>query len=190
MRIGIDIDDTITNSWECLIPYYSKNFNIDEEVLHKSKPYYSSVSHLMTLDEYYKIMLPIYDKVIPTVSIKEDVKETIDKLYDLGCHVVFITSRGVDHTDPYKDSIDYLNKYHIKFDKVRTNSRDKAKVCLEENIDIFIDDSVRHCEEVSNAGIETLLFETYYNKDYDKVKHMRDWNEIYEYLRKRCQDGK
>ena len=26
MKIGIDIDDTITDSWECLIPYYSKLF--------------------------------------------------------------------------------------------------------------------------------------------------------------------
>ena len=62
MKIGIDIDDTITNSWECLIPYYSKLFNIEEEVLRNSKPYYSAVSHLITLDEYYKIMLPVYDE--------------------------------------------------------------------------------------------------------------------------------
>ena len=27
MRIGIDIDDTITDSWECLIPYHS-NFEL------------------------------------------------------------------------------------------------------------------------------------------------------------------
>ena len=190
MIIGIDIDDTITNSWECLIPHYSKHFNISEDILHKSKPYYGSVSHLMTIDEYYKVMLPIYDAVIPTVSLKPYVKETIDKLYDLGYRVVFISARGIDHSDPYKESIEYLDKHHIRYDKVLTNIKDKSIACKDENVEVFIDDSVRHCDEVADAGIETLLFETYYNKEYDRVKHVRDWQEIYEYLKRRCQDGK
>ncbi len=188
MHIGIDIDDTITNSWECLIPHYSKKFNISEEVLHKSKPYYNAVSHLISLDEYYQIMLPIYDEVIPNVSLKPDVKEVIDKLYDLGYHITFITARGKDHTDAYKDSKDYLDKYHIRYDKIITNVHDKALVCQNENIDIFIDDSVRNCLAVSNAGIETLLFETYYNKDCQEVRHIKNWNEVYEYLKERVQD--
>ena len=33
MKIGIDIDDTITDSWECLIPHYAKLFKIPEEIL-------------------------------------------------------------------------------------------------------------------------------------------------------------
>ena len=190
MHIGIDIDDTITNSWESVIPYYSKMFNISEEDLHKSKPYYNAISHLITLDEYYKIMLPLYDEVIPNVSLKDNVKETIDKLYELGYHVTFITARGIDHTDPYKDSKDYLDKYGIKYDKIITNVRDKAKACVEEKIDIFIDDSMRNCEAVSKTGIETLLYEAYYNKDYTGVKHVKNWNEIYKYLEGRCHDGK
>ena len=34
MKIGIDIDDTITDSWECCIPYYSRLFNIPEDMKH------------------------------------------------------------------------------------------------------------------------------------------------------------
>lgn len=185
MKIGIDIDDTITNSWECLIPYYSKLFNIDESILHKSKPYYSAVSNLITLDEYYKIMLPVYDEVIPNVTIKENVKEVIDNLYSLGHSVIFITARGKDHTDAYKDSKDYLDKHNIKYDKVITNVSDKAKVCHEENIDLFIDDSINNCRNVHDSGIETLLFETYYNKEYNDIKHIKSWNEVYEYIKGR-----
>ena len=33
MKIGIDIDDTITNTWECFIPYYNQLFKIPEEKL-------------------------------------------------------------------------------------------------------------------------------------------------------------
>ena len=189
MKIGIDIDDTITNSWECLIPYYSKLFNIEEEVLRNSKPYYSAVSHLITLDEHYKIMLPVYDEVTPNVDLKPGVKEVIDKLYEMGCHITFITARGIDHTDAYKDSKDYLDKHNIRYDKIITNAKDKAIVCKEQEIDVFIDDSIRNCEEVSNAGIETLLYETNYNSDYVGLKHAKDWNYIYEYLRERCNSG-
>ena len=190
MHIGIDVDDTITNSWECLIPYYVKLFNISEDALRASKPYYNSVSHLITLDDYYRIMLPVYDEVTPNVDLKPGVKEVIDKLYDLGYHVTFITARGIDHTDAYGDTVKYLDKYNIKYDKVITNCRDKAKACKEENVDIFIDDSIRNCEAALQAGIETLLFEAHYNKDYKSVRHVKDWKDVYEYLKERCINGK
>ena len=40
MKIGIDIDDTITDTWKTLIPIYSKVFNKDLNLLSKSAPYY------------------------------------------------------------------------------------------------------------------------------------------------------
>ena len=36
--------------------------------------------------------------------------------------------------------------------------------CLEESIDIMIDDSVRICSDCIENGIETLLMDTPYNK--------------------------
>ena len=183
MRIGVDIDDTITNSWECLIPYYSKIFGIPEETLHKSLPYHNSVKHLITLDEYFKILKPVYDQVIPNITIKDGVKETIDKLYELGHKVYFITARGIDHTDPYKTSKDYLDKHGIKYEKILVGSLDKAQVCEKEHIDLFIDDSVKHCLAVSKLGIDVLLFEAYYNKYCTDVKHVKSWQEIYEYVK-------
>ncbi len=185
MRIGIDIDDTITNSWENLIPHYAKMFNIDEDILHKSRPYYNSVKDKITLDEYYKMMLPMYDKIMPDVKIKDGVKEVIDKLYDLGHTVIFITSRGIDYTNAYQVSKDFLDKHHIKYDKIVTGCTDKAIACKDEHIDLFIDDSVKHCRSAAKLGIEVLLFETYYNKDYKELKHIKSWNDIYEYIKGR-----
>ena len=185
MRIGIDIDDTITDSWECVIPAYSRMFNISEDVLHKSRPYYNAVKDLITLDEYYKMMVPIYDEIIPNVHLKEGVKEVVDKLYEMGHSVIFITSRGIDHTNAYKTSKDFLDKYHVKYDKIVTGCRDKSLACQEEKIDLFIDDSVKHCRNVSKLGIDTLLFETYYNKDYHELRHVKSWDEIYNYVKGR-----
>ena len=161
MRIGIDVDDTITNSWESLLPHYSRYFNIDESILKKSKPYYMSVKDLITLDEYFEMILPIYDEVIPKVNLKENAKEVINKLYEDGHYIVFITARGRGHTNPYKQTKDYLDKHNIKYNKIIVNATNKAEVCQEEKIDLFIDDSVRNCKIVSEKGIDTLLFEHY-----------------------------
>ena len=58
MRIGIDIDDTITDTWSYMVPIYSQVFNIPVEELSNSLPYYNSVKKLnLTVEEYFKIKL-------------------------------------------------------------------------------------------------------------------------------------
>ena len=64
MKIGIDMDDTITDSWECLMPYYSKMFNKPISELRKSKPYYRSIEDKITLDEYPLFQFDYYDKML------------------------------------------------------------------------------------------------------------------------------
>lgn len=190
MKIGIDIDDTITDSWECLIPYYSRIFDIPVETLHKSMPYHESIKHLVTLDEYFDILLPVYDEVIPNVHLKKHVKETIDKLYELGCTVYFITARGRGHTNPYKDSKDFLDKYNIKYEEIITNCSNKANKCEELGIKLFIDDSYRHLKAVSEKGIDVLMPETYYNKNYQEFTHFDDWTYVLKYVESRWYSGK
>ena len=184
MKIGIDIDDTITNSWECLIPYYSHLFNISEEELHNSKPYYEAIKDkVSSIDEYYKLLLPIYDKVSPNVDLLDNVKETIDALYEMGHKVYFITSRGTDHTDPYRDSKVFLDRHNIKYEKIIVKAKNKAIVCKNEGIDLFIDDSYKHCKEVADIGIPVLMHETNYNKDDNEFTHFNDWKYVYQYVK-------
>ena len=182
MRIGIDIDDTITNSWKCLIPYYSQLFNIPEEELHKRKPYYAAVENMIGIDEFFEKIKPIYDGATSKITLKDNVKETIDKLYDLGCKVYFITARGKGFTDPYKVSKDYLDKHHIKYEKLIVNAWDKSIACREELIDLFIDDSYKHCKEVAHIGINVLMPTEYYNQEYTEFTHINDFSEVYDYV--------
>lgn len=185
MKIGIDIDDTITDTWECLIPHYSKTFNVPVDKLKKSIPYYPAVEDKVTLEEYFEKVIPIYDKYIRNVPLKENVKEVIDKLYELGHSVVFITDRGKEQHNAYENTKGYLDKHQIKYDKLFIKAGDKAKICCEENIDLFIDNSIKHCNFVSECKIEILMFETIYNKDIKEFKHVKNWNEIYEYIKNR-----
>ena len=64
MRIGIDIDDTITKSWEFLIPYFSELYNIPQEQLKKSLPYYRSVENIVSKEEYFQNIRELSNKLM------------------------------------------------------------------------------------------------------------------------------
>ena len=185
MRIGIDIDDTLADSWNTFKPYYAKLFKVDMDNLNKSMPYYSSVKDNYTLDEYFKLIKPIYDEVTPIVPIKKDAKEVINKLHELGHKIIFITARGEGYTDSYKLTKDYLEQNRIYYDKIIVNTRDKAQACVNENIELFIDDSYKHCLAVANKGIEVLMMNAAYNTEYKEFKRVNNWQEIYEYIKTR-----
>lgn len=186
MRIGVDIDDTITSSWSTYAKEYAKVLGIEEDKLINGKPYYSDIiKEKYTLEEYFEKIKPINDKITPILPLKEDVKEIIDKIYELGHTITFITARGKETTNAYEVTKKYLDDSNIKYEKLILSPLNKSKVCLEEKIELFIDDSIKHCNAVSGEGIDVLMFETRYNKDYLELKHIKSWKEIYEYIKSR-----
>ncbi len=182
MRIGIDIDDTITNTWQTLMPILSKRFNItfDKESL----PYHHQLKELISIDEYYKITRE-YEDILKNVPIKENVSNIINKLKEEGNEIIFITARGKGYNDPYTATKEYLEKNNILYDKLIINSWNKANICKEEKIDLFIDDSYKHCKEVSKLGIEVIMIKTNYNKNNQEFNLIEDWESIYKYIKNR-----
>jgi len=99
MKIGIDIDDTITNTWEYLIPIYSQKFNIPIEKMKTLPPYYNGIKDLISLEEYFKFMSDLED-YMKQVPLKENVKEILTKLKEEGNTIIFITARGKAYNNP------------------------------------------------------------------------------------------
>lgn len=181
MRIGIDIDDTITNSWEYLKPIYEKEFDI--KINDTSLPYYKAVNEKidLTFDEFAG-RLNKYDYLKTNIPIKTDAIEILNKLKQEGHTIIFITARGKTYKDPYKITKEYLDKFNIPYDKIILEAWDKSISCQEEEIDLFIDDSPKHCEEVIDNGIDVLMMETNYNKNYSQFKHVANWYQVYDYI--------
>ena len=60
MRIAIDIDDTITNTWKSIIPAACEYFKIDEQLLRNNgKAYNEAIG--CTLDEWYTFARKKFD---------------------------------------------------------------------------------------------------------------------------------
>ncbi len=179
MRIGIDIDDTICNTWDFVIPYLSRHFNISISNLKNSdKVYYEACNK--TYSEYCEFAKKYYSTIALKYKIKPNVRKVLKKLKSKGHEIIFITARNVNgFYDPYKISLKYLKKHKICYDKLIVNVKEKALICLEEKIDLFIDDSINNCREVASKNIPVLLFSTRYNQNCTLFKRFLNWKEIY-----------
>ena len=185
MRIGIDIDDTITDSWKYYVPLYADVFDIPSNEIGLLIPYYDAVKHKFTREEFNKRLAPINEEHSLNIPLKRNVKEVIDLLYELGHSVTFITARNYDYINAYKKTKEYLDRNKIKYDKIITHAYHKDDICKEEKLELFIDDSVRNCKAVSETGIEVILFDAPHNRHEQNFKRMNNWEEIYEYIKSR-----
>ena len=80
----------------------------------------------------------------------------------------------------------WLNKNQIPYDKIVINAQNKLIVAKQNNIAIFIDDSIEHCTEVQNGGIKTFLFTTICNQNIEtpNLKRVYSWPQIYSLITK------
>ena len=183
MRIGIDIDDTICDSFEQLLPLICDECNLDINKLRNENISYEYFFKDKTSD-LFKGATKILFENVDNIPLKENVAYYINLLHEEGNEIIFITSRS-NHTfsDPYKTTRDYLEKNNIYYDKLIVSSHTKDNICVEEKIDLFIDDSVDHTTSVNDKGIDVLLFDAGYNRHINKFTRVSSWEEVYNYIK-------
>ncbi len=184
MNIGIDIDDTITDTFDYLMPYIAEYFGTDINYLKCN-----NISYCNLPEEWKKKEIEFakkyYDTVIPNTPIKIDASKYIEKIKEKGNSIFIITARDNNlYTNPYKTTTEQLERNNIYYDELICTF-DKAKACKDKHIDLFIDDSTQNCKEVSNLGIDILLFSSKSNHNSDTLfKKVNSWKEIYDYIEK------
>mgnify|MGYP000000786677 CR=1 FL=1 len=179
MNIGIDIDDTITDTYETLLPMIAVKYGMDLGKLMDRKLNYKALNAI--LPDYHNFVVENYHILARMVPLKKDVIEVLNKLRKEGNKIIFITARNIEeYKNPYKLSYDYLIKNKVPFDKLITNIKDKGKECINQGIDLFIDDNTLNCKAVKKYGIKTVQFDSGFAcRDEDMIK-VRTWNELYE----------
>lgn len=185
MKIGIDIDNTLTEVQKALnraafnyATELGKSIDESEDQLEDNANYYKE-RYKFSYDELKYFLKDIQEEIINSAKPRENVVKYINKLRETGNEIYIISARSSEfHDDPYKLSKDWLDNNNIKFDKLIVNARKKAPVCKQENIDIFIDDQLNNCIEVSRLGIMTIRLsedETHYNN----ITNCKNWDDIY-----------
>ena len=193
MRIGIDIDDTITNIKDKLTNAaieYAKNLNkevknTDYNIvdIYNNGNIYQKLFNF-NYEELKYFLGTIQEEITNNAIPRENCVEVINKLHNDGNEIYIVTARDKEfHKDPYLQSKKWLEKHQIYYDKLIVNARDKGKACIENNIDLLIDDSISNCLKVNNLGIASI---TIGSKNDKEIKSFDNWQEIYEYKDEIC----
>lgn len=176
MKIGMDIDDTICNTHAVLIKYaqkYSKE-NFGRNIVKYNSNNFSEVLGC-NYDEMGKFYRKYYTTALKEIIPFYGTKEILTKLKEEGHQVHFITVRNDRECDgsAYDITRKWLIKYQIPYDSLNVNINDKKTFCKDNNIDIFIDDSVSTCEKVFELGIRVYLSNAAFNIEYNNDKIIR-----------------
>lgn len=178
MKIGFDIDDVITDTSSSMKNYvmkYDKNGELKanmEDIMRgdASTPFIEQffVDHFLSIAK--------------SAKIKEHAREVMQNLLKQGNEIYLITARGEKRTifqGSEALTLAYLKEHGIGYTDIVFNCIDKAKICKDYGIDVMIDDSIRHCEAVRNAGIRSILFTSCVNESLPTtVIRVKDWWEL------------
>ena len=193
MNIGIDIDDTISNTEELLFDYaqnYTINAmkkeikDIDSDEITEN---YVKEFHNWSDEEEKNFFDKYYEKMILNVLPKMYASEIIKKLREEGNKIYLITARfPSDKFDIKEKTKVWLEKNNIEYDELIVNAQHKSKPAKENHIDIFIDDNIRNCTDVSSVGIKTYMMNTIHNKDFNdgNIEKVYSWPHIYQKIKR------
>jgi 5'(3')-deoxyribonucleotidase len=187
MKIGIDIDDTVSKTNERLIEEAVK---YDSEVLRgrgfKNPDAYSFMEmfywSVVDVDNFLKKFRK--SNAFYELEPKEYAAQVITKLYEAGNEIYFITRR--QNTFKVKSMTKkWMKKNGFKYNKIFFHIREKGKFAEDLGIDLFIDNDEKNVYEALEYNIDSLLMATRYNENVTDLKRVNDWKEIYKYIKEK-----
>ena len=188
MRIGIDIDNVISNFNEMLLETYLIH---DKElrntgIINPNAKYIRTGMFDWSNEEELSFYKDNIEGIAKKLKVKEKAKEYIDRLHSDGHLIYIITGRdNGEYSEPYNMTKKWLDENNIYYDNlILTDAYDihaKSLECLKNDIDIMIDDSVRICSDLITSGITTILMDTPYNRKIN-INRVKNWEEFYEFV--------
>lgn len=171
MNIGIDIDNTITET-SLLANYLVKNDNRYDE----NQDY-----HNLSKADLMDFLTRYLEEIVYNVKLKPHVTTVLNKWHKLGYKIIFITARGAEKTDGLVNlktlclTSMYFEKMNIPFDEIVFFKDSKEGAALDYKLDIFIDDKEQVLNEMKKANVKTLRM-----VENDKSNHIvvKNWFEI------------
>ena len=188
MRIGLDIDNVITDFDKKLFEEFSRE---DKNKRNKGiiNPDGNWIKDLFDwsseeVDEFFNKNMQEFSKTFEPIK---DAKKYMDKLLEEGHKLYLISHRAYPHyLDPYEVTVEWLKNNGINYTKlILSESTNKTKECKEYNIDIMFDDSRINCRQLLESGVNCYLMATNYNmRNLDGLKVVKNWDELYEVVNK------
>jgi uncharacterized HAD superfamily protein len=184
MKIGIDIDDTITLSNELLVKealIFDKKYLKGKGFKDKNKYWFSDMMYWDKDDTERFFDYVKENDLLLKVRLRRGARKYINMLHDNGHEIYLITSRP-ETNDMRNKIIKYMNDKHVHFDDVINDCKNKGIVANRLGLDYFIDNLPDHIHAVRQYGIKSYLIEDAYKNYNDGMEAISSWKKIYELI--------
>ena len=185
MRIGIDIDGCMTDIVRFVVDYGIKFCVVNNiQYLLKEDEYDEAKALGISYDETEKF----WNEYLPYYSMeykpRDFASEVINRLKENN-EIFIITARNEEGLPPeYYGHMQelvkgWLKKYNINYDKLIFTKGSKLPYCLENDIDVMIEDSPYNVEGISKK-IKVLCFDNPYNSNIcnENIIRIYSWYDI------------
>ena len=192
MNIGIDIDGVLTDLERETIDFGTK-MCIEENwpiTIDLSK-YWEVEAFGWTSEQADKFWNKYLVEYVTQSPARRFAKEIISKLREEGNNKYIITARDENGMPPeYYGKMqqltrEWLERYEIEYDKlIFAKDSEKLEKCLENNVDIMIEDSPRNIRNISSK-VKVIKFDCQYNKDVigSNIINAYSWYHIYRIIK-------
>ena len=189
LKIGIDLDGVIFDS-ERIFRVYAELYDVLE--LHQNGIIDNREVKFQDRYNWSQEIIDDFMKKYQTNSIKyapfmPGAKEVINMLKNEGHKLIVITARGSKNKEHISLTEDILKRNNMYiFDKYFWGTEKKKEVCVNEKLDLMIEDSNNNCKAISDAKIKTIYFKdapNYEMKENEYLKTLYNWGEVYRYIK-------
>lgn len=183
MKIGLDIDNVILDTDEEIL----KEMLIEDRkkrnrgIINKDADYIFLGMFDWTKEEVDEFLNNKMEDIAKRLKPAQNAKYYIDKLLENN-EIILISNRSKkQYKDAYTTTINNLKDNDINYSKlVITETNDKTNACLDNKIDIMIDDRLSNCRNLVNNNIPCILYKTKYEKrEVKDLDTVTSWEELY-----------
>ena len=166
MRIGIDFDDTLVDSFSI----YKKYFDTWDE-----KDRFKDIYH-MSHNDWNHFFDIYWNRIYKEVDFFKEVKECLDELKEMGHTLVLVSSR---YGPCVEFAVNQIKKEELPISEFIFTDYFKSQACIDNNIDLMIDDNDNVISDLKNHHIKCLK-----KGNSRKYKHYDTWYDIVDYIKK------
>ena len=186
MKIGIDIDNTLTDTLPVLkdaCGRYNKEV-VQRDLIMNETGFATYNLFDWTEEEEFDFCHKYIASVLSKVPIKSGAIEVLKQLEENGDEIHIITARTDTHLDnAYAFTKQFLDKNNIAYNKLIVGCTDKLAYCKEVGISLMVDDEPQNIKSISKE-IPVIVFEGPHNKNVGgkNIVKVNSWNRVYEVI--------
>lgn len=174
MKIGIDIDETLTCTGKEIRKYKKAYIRKNHCVLEENGMFSKS--------DFKKFMDFYGEMIYKNMKLKKDAKKYINLLFKEGHEIYFVTARSnkdVKNIEQYTK--EYLEEFGLPYKKLICKAKDKGNATKKIPLDIMVDDQENFLDSFLNRDLLRLRF-VRDKQIYSKYQKVTNWKEIYKII--------